>query len=83
MVWFLVLMELNMTAVARKSSTPKISPEEMERRRRAIQKAAHSSAMEGAKRDPRADPIFESFINGEIEMSDVVPMLKQALGLPR
>ncbi len=37
--------------------------------------------MSGAKRDPRTDPIFDAFVRGEIELSDMIPMIKKALGV--
>jgi hypothetical protein len=61
---------------------PKISAEETERRRRAVDKAAYSSAMEGARHDPRTDHIFDAFVRGEIELRDMIPMIKRALGPP-
>jgi hypothetical protein len=67
---------------SRRRPARKISLKEMERRRRAVEKAAHSSAMEGTRRDPRTDHIFEAFIRGEIDLPDVIPSIKNALGLP-
>jgi flagellar biosynthesis component FlhA len=69
-----------MTDAQPSAPRPKITHEEMERRRRAVEKAAHSSAMEGARRDPRTDHIFDAFVRGDIEISDMIPMIKKALG---
>ncbi|MCD1635860.1 antitoxin VbhA family protein [Martelella mediterranea] len=55
----------------------RISDAEMEQRRRLVDSADHSNAMEGLKRDPATDHIFEAFVRGEIEASDIVPMLKE------
>ena len=55
----------------------RISDAEMEKRRRLVNSADHSNAMEGLKRDPATDHIFKAFIRGEIEATDIVPMLKE------
>ncbi|WP_180902378.1 antitoxin VbhA family protein [Martelella soudanensis] len=55
----------------------RISDAEMEQRRRLVDSADHSNTMEGLKRDPATDHIFEAFIRGEIEATDIVPMLKE------
>jgi hypothetical protein len=70
-----------MTEADSAGSSPRISAEEMEKRRRVVEAAAHSSLMSGAKRDPRTDLIFEAFVRGEIELSDMIPMIKEALGV--
>lgn len=71
-----------MTEVQQEPLRPRISAEEVERRRRAVQAAAHSSDMEGVRRDPRTDDVFEAFVRGDIDMPDMIPMIKKALGLP-
>ncbi|MBD2745958.1 hypothetical protein IC232_04515 [Microvirga sp. BT688] len=69
-----------MTDTQPSAPRPKITPEEMERRRRAVEHAAHDSAMEGVRRDPRTDHVFDAFVRGDIEISDMIPMIKKALG---
>lgn len=69
-----------MTDTKPSAPRPKITPEEMERRRRAVEHAAHDSAMEGVRRDPRTDHVFDAFVRGDIEISDMIPMIKKALG---
>jgi hypothetical protein len=36
--------------------------------------------MEGARSDPRADHIFEAYIEGELELPDMLPLIRTALG---
>jgi hypothetical protein len=60
---------------------PKITPEEMQRRREAVRQALACNRIEGIKHDPASDPIFEAWILGEIEAGDLVPRLKAHLGL--
>jgi len=53
----------------------RISDAEMEKRRRLVNSADHSNAMEGLKRDPATDHIFEAFIRGDIDADDIDTML--------
>jgi hypothetical protein len=55
---------------------PRISAEEMERRREALRQADASNRIEGVFRGPETDPIFEAFIRGEIEVEEINPRLK-------
>jgi len=62
---------------------PKITPEEMERRREAVRQADANNRIEGIfpDPDPDADAIVEAFIRGEIEAAELVPRLKRHLGI--
>ena len=55
----------------------RISDAEMEQRRRLVNSADHSNAMEGLKRDPATDHIFEAFIRGDIDADDIDTMLDE------
>ncbi|MET3600695.1 antitoxin VbhA family protein [Martelella mangrovi] len=55
----------------------RISDAEMEKRRQIVKSADHSNAMEGLKRDPATDHIFEAFIRGDIEAGDIDSMLDE------
>lgn len=55
----------------------RISAEEVTRRREIVRRANHENLLEGATRDPETDHIFEAFINGEIEVTELVPRLKE------
>ena len=55
----------------------RISDAEMEKRRRLVNNADHSNAMEGLKRDPATDHIFEAFIRGDIDADDIDTMLDE------
>ena len=52
-----------------------ISSEEMEKRRLLIRKVDHENLVEGVKRPDDSDWIFQSYINGEIEVGDMAPLL--------
>jgi hypothetical protein len=54
----------------------KISAEEMERRRKAVRRADASNRIEGIYRDSTTDLIFDAFVRGDIEVTDIVPRLK-------
>jgi hypothetical protein len=49
----------------------KISAEEMERRREALRQADASNRIEGLFPNPGTTEIYEEFIRGEIELSEV------------
>jgi hypothetical protein len=55
---------------------PRISAEEMERRREALRQADASNRIEGVYRSPESDAVFEACIRGEIEIHEVIPRLK-------
>jgi Antitoxin VbhA len=55
---------------------PKITPEEMDRRREALRQADASNRIEGVFRAPETDAIFEAFIRGEIEADEIRHLLK-------
>ena len=59
----------------------KVSVAEIQRRRAALRQADASNRIEGIFRDPATDAIFEASVRGEIEVTDVVPLLKAQLGL--
>ncbi len=54
---------------------------EIARRRENVRRADAHNEIEGISRDPKTDPIFEAYIQGEIEATDMVPRLKAMLGL--
>ncbi|MCL2716807.1 MAG: hypothetical protein FWD68_20170 [Alphaproteobacteria bacterium] len=62
-----------------KVKRPKISVEEMKRRRKIIDDGIQSNAIEGARHDCRIDPVLEAFIAGEFDISELVSRAKQAL----
>lgn len=57
---------------------PLVSPEEMERRRKIVEEVHHSNLLEGIKRNPDADSIYDAYIRGEIEVRDILPRVRQA-----
>ncbi|MQT12031.1 antitoxin VbhA family protein [Segnochrobactrum spirostomi] len=43
-----------------------------------VRKAHHTNRLEGIEPDPDIDHIFEAFVRGEIEATDLVPYIKAA-----
>jgi hypothetical protein len=60
---------------------PALSDAEMARRREIVRIGDAENRLEGIFRDPESDAIFEAYIRGEIEVTDIVPRLKAQLGL--
>jgi hypothetical protein len=60
----------------RKAGTPPTPPEEVERRRRIVEAANHNNLMAGIERDPTTDPIYEAFIRGDIDITDILPAIR-------
>jgi hypothetical protein len=61
---------------------PRISAEEMTRRREALRRADAHNRIEGIFRGPESDDIFEAFVRGEIDATEIAPYLDARL-LPR
>jgi hypothetical protein len=59
----------------------RISNAEMERRRKIVRQADADNRIEGVTRDPRTTPIFDAYIRGDIEVTEMVPRVKAMLGL--
>lgn len=58
-----------------------INVAEMERRRGALRQADANNRIEGIFRGPENDDIFEAAVRGDIEVTDIVPLLKARMGL--
>jgi len=54
---------------------PKISAEEMARRREHVRNADANNRLEGIFRDSESDAVFEAYIRGEIEATEIVARL--------
>jgi hypothetical protein len=59
----------------------RIDAEEVERRRARVRRARAHGQIEGISLDHNADPIFDAYIRGEIEVTDMVPRLKAMCGI--
>jgi hypothetical protein len=59
-----------------KRPKPKISVDEMERRREALERADAHNRIEGLFPNPAATEVYEEFIRGDIEFSEVWPRIK-------
>jgi hypothetical protein len=62
-------------SVSTVDSKPKISAAEMERRREAVRQADADNRIEGQFPNPRSAEIFEAFIRGEIDQSEILQRL--------
>ena len=60
---------------------PRISAAERKRRKEVVRKADAHNRIEGLVRTPETDVIFEGYVRGEIEASELVPRIKAQLGL--
>jgi hypothetical protein len=69
------------TARAAATTKARISAEESARRREIVRRADAHNRIEGIARDPASDPVFEAFVRGDIEVTEIVPRLKAQLGL--
>jgi hypothetical protein len=68
-------------ALAYQTAATTISAEEQERRRRNVYSAFHSNAMEGLKPNSDCQHVFDAYIAGEIELSEMMPRVKAILGI--
>lgn len=58
----------------------KITAAEMHRRREAIRQAEANTRLAGQSCSPEAEAIFEAFVRGEIEVTDILPRLQALHG---
>ena len=56
-------------------TTPQISAAEMERRRDALRYAVSHNRIEGQFLDPESAAVFDAFVRGEIDKSEIRPRL--------
>ena len=73
------------TLTARRLSEARddLSPAEMNVRRERITASFHESIIEGATPDPATNYIFEAYIRGQIEITDLIPWLDKHYGVVR
>ena len=65
---------------AAKSTKTRISADESARRQ-VLRRADAHNRIEGIYRDPASDPVFEAFVRGEIDVTEIAPRLKAQLSL--
>ena len=58
-----------------------ISDSEAARRRKVVRMADAENRLEGITRSPETDAIFDSYVRGDIEVTEMVPRLKALLGI--
>ncbi len=62
---------------------PKISDAEMQRRREIVAYADAHNRIEGLQRSEKGSEVFDAFIRGDIELTDMIPRLKALHNVPR
>ena len=60
-----------------------LSQAEMSARRESLAASFHESRIEGARPNPDTQYIFEAYIRGQIEITDVIPWLDKHYGVAR
>jgi hypothetical protein len=55
---------------------PRITAEEMTRRREALRRADAHNRIEGQFPSPESEPIYEAFVRGEIELDEILPRVR-------
>jgi hypothetical protein len=66
----------DITAAPAPKAKPRITADEMARRREALRHADADSRIEGLFRSPESQSIFEAYVRGEIELQDILPRVK-------
>ncbi|MSP02820.1 MAG: hypothetical protein EXR07_17505 [Acetobacteraceae bacterium] len=56
--------------------TSKSSSAETERRRKFVRQADANNRIEGIYRDAASDAVFDAYVRGDIEATEVIPRLK-------
>jgi hypothetical protein len=64
-----------------KTVRPKISADEIQRRREALATASANARLEGQFSSPESEAIFDRYVQGELEIGDVIGLLKERHGL--
>jgi hypothetical protein len=64
-----------------KPARAKLSAAEIDRRREAVSEAATNARLEGQISSPESEAIFDRYIQGELEIGDVLGLLKERHGL--
>ena len=59
----------------------KLSAAEVYRRREAVSQAAANARLEGQFMSPDSEALFDRFIQGELEIADVLALLREQHGL--
>ena len=64
-----------------KPARAKLSAAEIDRRREAVSEAAANARLEGQFSSSESEAIFDRYIQGELEIGDVLGLLKERHGL--
>ncbi|MBJ6126896.1 hypothetical protein [Microvirga splendida] len=66
-----------------RANSSQISVEEMKHRRKIVEQAQHNNLLAGITRDQATDPIFEAYIHGDIEATDIGRILERLSDLDK
>jgi hypothetical protein len=58
-----------------------LSAAEIDRRREAVSQAAANARLEGQVSSPESEAIFDRYMQGEVEIADLISLLKERHGL--
>jgi hypothetical protein len=67
---------MNDVVTARAPRPKTISAAEMQRRRKIVRQADAQNRLEGIARRPESDAVFEAYIRGEIEATEIITRLQ-------
>ena len=76
------LARIPMNEIASKKPNMKISREEVQRRSESVRRGEANNRIEGISSGPESKAIFDSYVNGDIEVTDIVPRLKALYKVP-
>jgi hypothetical protein len=71
-----------MNEIAPKKPNMKISREEVQRRSESVRRGEANNRIEGISSGPESKAIFDSYVNGDIEVTEIVPQLKRLYKVP-
>jgi hypothetical protein len=71
-----------MNEIAPNRPTMKITAKDRQRRSEIVRQAEANNRIEGISSGPESKAVFESYVNGEIEVTDLVPRLKILYKVP-
>lgn len=71
-----------MNEISPNRPTMKITAKDRQRRSEIVRQAEANNRIEGISSGPESNAIFDSYVNGEIEVTDLVPRLKLLYKVP-
>jgi hypothetical protein len=71
-----------MNVIAPKRPKAKISPEEKQLRIERVRRGEANNRIEGISSGPESHAVFDAYIRGDIEVTEIVPRLKLIYNVP-